>query len=228
MKRIIRLTEQDLNKLVKRVINESDRLKSSIMKMLENYPINNHIDNINLNKIDKTITITLKDITSFESISDLSEIESDIKNNLGNVYDIEFDIKGGILNKFIKEMLIAYLEIALTLTADYYNENHYYDEDEEEEREDWDNFTIYDISQDSWSKAKIDCIKFLSKIPLTMIVNLDAGEIGSDFWLTRNGHGAGFWDRGYDDDVEKKLMDSVKQFGTQDLYLGNNNELHLS
>jgi hypothetical protein len=27
--------------------------------------------------------------------------------------------------------------------------------------------------------------------------NLEPGQVGHDFWLTRNRHGAGFWDRGY-------------------------------
>lgn len=42
---------------------------------------------------------------------------------------------------------------------------------------------------------------------------------GHDFWLTRNGHGAGFWDRGIGP-LGTRLTDASKTFGGVDLYLG--------
>ncbi|WP_435634332.1 hypothetical protein ACSC9U_18330 [Pseudomonas solani] len=42
---------------------------------------------------------------------------------------------------------------------------------------------------------------------------------GHDFWLTRNGHGAGYWDRGLGD-LGDKLTAAAKTFGGVDLYLG--------
>jgi hypothetical protein len=42
---------------------------------------------------------------------------------------------------------------------------------------------------------------------------------GHDFWLTRNGHGAGFWDRGLGE-IGKRLTEVSKQYGTVDLYIG--------
>jgi hypothetical protein len=42
---------------------------------------------------------------------------------------------------------------------------------------------------------------------------------GHDFWLTRNGHGVGFWDRGYGD-VGKQLTDACKPYSSHDLELG--------
>lgn len=39
---------------------------------------------------------------------------------------------------------------------------------------------------------------------------------GHDFWLTRCGHGAGFWDRGYADDVDKALTDASHKAGNRD------------
>lgn len=41
----------------------------------------------------------------------------------------------------------------------------------------------------------------------------DPWRNGSDFWYTRNGHGVGFWDRGYPDDVAEPLTAICKQFG---------------
>ena len=41
---------------------------------------------------------------------------------------------------------------------------------------------------------------------------------GHDFWLTRNGHGAGFWDRGLGEPGDR-LTDACKTFGEFNLYV---------
>lgn len=45
-----------------------------------------------------------------------------------------------------------------------------------------------------------------------------ADAIGGDFWLSRNGHGSGFFDRG-SDPVFQRLQKSAKAYGTVDSYL---------
>lgn len=40
---------------------------------------------------------------------------------------------------------------------------------------------------------------------------------GHDFWLTRNGHGAGFWDGDWEEPVGKRLTEIAHSFG--ELYL---------
>jgi hypothetical protein len=47
-----------------------------------------------------------------------------------------------------------------------------------------------------------------------------------DIWLTRNGHGSGFFDHSYDDDNEKKLMDAARSLKEKYLYIGDDNKLH--
>lgn len=42
---------------------------------------------------------------------------------------------------------------------------------------------------------------------------------GHDFWLTRNRHGAGFWDRGLGV-LGERLSDTARVYGSIDLYLG--------
>lgn len=42
---------------------------------------------------------------------------------------------------------------------------------------------------------------------------------GHDFWLTRCGHGAGFWDRGLGD-IGCKLTEAASVYGSVDLYIG--------
>ena len=43
-------------------------------------------------------------------------------------------------------------------------------------------------------------------------------QFGHDFWLTRNGHGAGFWDRGQGR-VGDLLSDMAGSYGAIDLYV---------
>lgn len=46
-----------------------------------------------------------------------------------------------------------------------------------------------------------------------------AGQLGHDFFLTRNGHGAGFWDRYMAGDGERlgrELTDIAKAYGSTD------------
>ena len=43
---------------------------------------------------------------------------------------------------------------------------------------------------------------------------------GHDFWLTRCGHGAGFWDGDWKEPHAKSLTDAARTFGAVDLYVG--------
>lgn len=52
-------------------------------------------------------------------------------------------------------------------------------------------------------------------------------QFGHDFWLTRNGHGAGFWDRGLGG-LGDALTEASKTFGSSDLYVGDDGELHVT
>ena len=46
-----------------------------------------------------------------------------------------------------------------------------------------------------------------------------------DFILTRNGHGAGFWDGDCNEPIATKLTDLCKKFGEIEVYLSDNNLL---
>jgi hypothetical protein len=51
-------------------------------------------------------------------------------------------------------------------------------------------------------------------------IESDRGRAGHDFWLTRNRHGAGFWDRSrWPDDAGARLTDAAHAFGECDLYV---------
>jgi hypothetical protein len=46
------------------------------------------------------------------------------------------------------------------------------------------------------------------------------GQAGHDFWLTRCGHGAGFWDGDWKEPAATELTKASKAFGKVDLYVG--------
>lgn len=48
------------------------------------------------------------------------------------------------------------------------------------------------------------------------LIGLDPLQCGHDFYLTRNGHGSGFWDRGYDKTIADELCRISKEFGESD------------
>lgn len=47
----------------------------------------------------------------------------------------------------------------------------------------------------------------------------DMSYMGHDFWLSRVGHGTGFWDRGLGE-LGEKLHKAAESYGNVDLYVG--------
>lgn len=86
-------------------------------------------------------------------------------------------------------------------------------------------YTLEDFETNTLEKMIRDCKDFQQKYGE---IYYNAGwsdtEAGHDFWLTRNGHGTGFWDRGYNDEekeeVGKILTKAAKSYGEFNLYLG--------
>jgi hypothetical protein len=61
----------------------------------------------------------------------------------------------------------------------------------------------------------------------TDIANLDPAQVGHDFWLTRNQHGAGFWDRGLGA-VGDRLTKAAHAYGESDIYQGDDGNWYVS
>lgn len=55
--------------------------------------------------------------------------------------------------------------------------------------------------------------------------SMDPEQIGHDFWLTRNHHGAGFWDRALDE-LGDTLTTLAHSFGEVFLYVGDDGQIH--
>ena len=51
-------------------------------------------------------------------------------------------------------------------------------------------------------------------------------DAGHDCWLTRNGHGAGFWDGDWDEEDGEILTNASKKAGQVDLYVGDDGKIH--
>lgn len=54
----------------------------------------------------------------------------------------------------------------------------------------------------------------------------EAAMAGHDFWLTRCGHGAGFWDGDWPEPAASALNTASKEFGNVDLYVGDDGQIH--
>lgn len=102
-----------------------------------------------------------------------------------------------------------------------------------------------ELNEESKEVIKRQCLKFIEENSqllaeyVTYIVpnEWNAWErAGHDFALTRNGHGVGYWDRDYKDstlnkDVDyigKELTEACRQWGEMNVYIGNDDKLHVS
>jgi hypothetical protein len=103
----------------------------------------------------------------------------------------------------LKHMVDAYIECMLWSSVD--------DNDTPLD----DNFGPRDLTVASYNRAVTDCADFLALAADAGIpVEQTAWEVGHDLWLTRNGHGAGFWDRGLKHGTA--LSKIAKSFGSID------------
>ena len=91
------------------------------------------------------------------------------------------------------------------------------------------NYGPEDIEPETMERMRADCLAFLETCgelitdETCLRYGPDFGTIGHaghDFWLTRNRHGAGFWDGDWRSDVETLLDDAAKAFGEVWLFVG--------
>lgn len=131
----------------------------------------------------------------------------------------------------LDEFLAAYLEAALWSTND---------ESDESGGEPFDkNYGEDDIAPETLDRMRADCIAFLNHRHggrlIEIAERLDAeGKwslpggagcsiveyAGHDFWLTRNGHGCGFWDGDWPKGIAEGLDKLAHDFGAFDVYVG--------
>lgn len=86
-------------------------------------------------------------------------------------------------------------------------------------------YDIQDIAPESFAQMREDVKAFVEANTYDLVASgLGEAQIGHDFWLTRNGHGAGFWDRGLGE-LGNRLSAACRH---QDVYLyvGDDGKIH--
>lgn len=90
-----------------------------------------------------------------------------------------------------------------------------------------DNYNIDDIEQETIQQLTLELKDFITanqaiidKLP----EHYSTTDLAHDFVLTRNGHGAGFWDRGLGH-IGDLLTEACKPYGPFELYETGNNTL---
>ena len=109
----------------------------------------------------------------------------------------------------MSQFLNAYMTCALWSSTD--------DEDEALDT----NYSMGDIGADSIISMTIDCHNFYNENYAIWMHDMDCSQAGHDFWLTRNGHGTGFWDRG-NGRVGDILTERSHAMGEVELHVENN------
>lgn len=119
-----------------------------------------------------------------------------------------------------KEVLKAYIECALWSSTD---------KDSDDDRPLDDTHGPSDLAPECVEKMQNDVRSFLDQvsrknIKASLLSEWSDSDLGHDFWLSRNGHGRGFWDRGRA--AGETLHGLAKEFGTADLYVGDDSKIH--
>ncbi len=130
----------------------------------------------------------------------------------------------------VEEFIHGYVEALLATSTD----------DSTEDTPLTKNYTVHDLSPDAIDRIQADCRSFLhmaapyitaEKHTGAMMGSLEA-HAGHDFWLTRCGHGAGFWDGDWEGESDPRfdgpIMKVAKSFPNIDPYIGDDGHIHLS
>ena len=90
-------------------------------------------------------------------------------------------------------------------------------------------YSISDFAGETLAQIIIDCTHFQREANLDQIQGVENVQesAGHDFWLTRAGHGAGFWDGDWPEPFDILLTNLSEKFGEQDIYVGDDGELYL-
>lgn len=88
-------------------------------------------------------------------------------------------------------------------------------------------YSVDDLAPETLDKMKSDCRAFYvaneEAIWCDGVKNTggdQTAQAGHDFWLTRCGHGAGFWDGDWPEPYATTLTSAADAFGNVDLYVG--------
>jgi hypothetical protein len=91
-----------------------------------------------------------------------------------------------------------------------------------------DDYDIDDIAEESLREIEADCADFQDSAREWLEqAGIDAEQAGHNFWLTRNRHGTGFWDRGLGK-VGEELTAHAHTYDQVDPYVGDDDKVYFS
>ncbi len=83
-----------------------------------------------------------------------------------------------------------------------------------------------DLDDSAVASMREDIADFLDSLKDIDVTEISDSQMGHDFWLTRNRHGAGFWDRGLGS-LGNDLTKRAHAYGSSDLYVGDDGQIHI-
>jgi hypothetical protein len=83
--------------------------------------------------------------------------------------------------------------------------------------------TKEDLAPETLANMVADCHHFLETFGHLID---DTERAGHDFWLTRNRHGAGFWDGRWPEPAATQLTEAAQAYGEVDLYVGDDGKIY--
>lgn len=94
-------------------------------------------------------------------------------------------------------------------------------------------YSLADLAPATIERAVADCAAFqtahaddIAKAPATADGSTGIAHAGHDLWLTRNGHGAGYWDGDYPKAVGERLTEAARALGGCDFYVGDDDLIY--
>ena len=137
----------------------------------------------------------------------------------GDVLDLAFSMGGATAGTFALA-LDGYLECALWSSCDLYTGRRL------------DELGTGAMADETFDDMACDVWRFLAtcwgdvwedfEIDLS---GIEPEQLGHDLWLTRNYHGAGFWDRGLGE-IGDKLTELAHSYGGVTLYIGDDGKIY--
>jgi hypothetical protein len=151
----------------------------------------------------------LKSLMDYYDI-DKTQVSGNYVRHLREDANLHEDVNLGELN--IDKILNSYIETAIWA--------------EESDENDLQGKTINDVDKESVANSKIEIYNFIKKAQQEASDELsayDSETLGHNLWLSRNGHGAGFFD-----DNNDKLQNLARSMKPVDIYLGDDGKIYIS
>jgi hypothetical protein len=86
-------------------------------------------------------------------------------------------------------------------------------------------YNLEDFSAEALAQAEKDWTEFKAQAG-SLLDGLELDTVAHDFWLTRNHHGAGFWDGDYSKPIGEALTKLAHKFGEVDPYAGDDGKIY--